>query len=57
MMAPSSADMTDTIINVNAHPSSPAASETRKIKYGTIREVISFVTLTDSVFLMEFVCV
>lgn len=30
MMAPSSADMTETMINVKAHPSSPAASERKE---------------------------
>lgn len=33
IIAPKRADMSDTIINVNAQPSSPAVSVTKKKKY------------------------
>lgn len=42
MMAPNSADMTETMINVKAHPSSPAASAKESVKNDLLEKVVAF---------------
>lgn len=43
IIAPNIADITETIINVKAHPSSPAASVTRKTKTKNVYDYYEFV--------------
>lgn len=50
IIAPKIADITETIINVKAHPSSPAASENIKIKQYCIDCVLCFGLRGDCVF-------
>lgn len=45
IIAPKRADMSDTIIKVNAQPSSPAVSVTKKKKIQKVRMVFFFILL------------